>query len=63
MVARDTVMLLRRNDPLNECRQISLYGDADSWSVREVVRFLSNPYTMHHSQRSSGHRVQNERLL
>jgi hypothetical protein len=54
MHVRDTVMLLRRNDPWNECREIILSQFADSWSVCEVIRFLSDLGTVRSFQRALG---------
>lgn len=54
-IARDSVMLSRRDDPLNEYRQILLYEDSrGQWAVEEVIKFLSRPDTMRSSRRAQG---------
>jgi hypothetical protein len=56
-IVRDSVMLSRRDDPLNEYRQILLYEDTlapGNWAVEEVIKFLSKPETMRSSRRAQG---------
>lgn len=57
LMTRNSVMFHRRDDPLNEYRQLILYEDPTArskWAVWEVISFISGPDTMKRSQRAHG---------
>jgi hypothetical protein len=58
MLARNSVMLRRQDDPCNEYREVILYEDAGAprhWAVWECISFLSGPDIKRRSQRAHGH--------
>ena len=57
MLARDSVMLHRRDDPSNEYREVILYENAGAsrhWGVWESINFLSGPNAVSRSDRARG---------